>query len=296
MTRISQAALNRNVLFYNQGNLGRSAELQQQLASGKRINRMSDDPTSAKRSLGFRIEQFELERFQNNISRTLAFQQATDSTFTGMTEIIDEAKAVAVRGSNATEDAASRQVLAQQVDGYIQRTIDLGNTVHDGRYIYAGAAVLTEPFALSADGSRVDYMGDLDTFEVDISPSSRSEVNANGHELFKQEVDVFAAMIELRDALNADDPEAIRESITALDAAQVHIGNQQGALGAQVQRVELTREQLSDAVINLGELISAEEDVDLAETISNLQIAEVALQAGLNAGARVLQPTLLEFL
>ena len=65
---------------------------------------MSDDPISGRRALVFRVQRFELERYQENIAKTLSFQESTDTVFSRMSEIIDEAKALALRGVNASED------------------------------------------------------------------------------------------------------------------------------------------------------------------------------------------------
>ena len=296
MTRVANISLSRNVLLSNQRNLLQVADLRQQLASGKRVNQMSDDPISGRRALVFRIQQFELERYQENIAKTLTFQEATDLVFSRMSEIIDEAKGLAVRGVNASEDAQSRGIMAQSIDGLLDRMVDLGNTVHDNRYIFAGAAVKTEPFATNADRSGVAYAGDLDDFEVSISQTTRVAVNLNGHSLFKQEVDVFDVFVKVRDALNDNDPEGLENLLDSLDSVQNHIASKQGELGSRVQRIELTSTQIDNTLIHLGELISIEEDVDLAETISKLQLAEVTLEAGLNSGARAVRSTLLDFL
>lgn len=296
MTRVANISLSRNVLLANQRTLSHTADLQRQLASGKRVNQMSDDPISGRRALVFRVQEFELERYQENIAKTLSFQQSTDSVFSRMGEVIDEAKAIALRGVNASEDAGSRQVMARSIDGLLERMVDLGNTVHDGRYIFSGAAVLQQPFALSEDRSAVAYQGDLDDFQVAVSQTTRVPVNLNGHSLFKSEVDVFAAFAEIRDALDNNDPQGVEELLADLDKVQQHLSGKQGELGSRVQRVELTRAQIDSALINLGELISIEEDVDLAETISALRVAEVTLEAGLNAGARVVRPTLLDYI
>ena len=294
MTRVANISLSRNVLLSNQRNLAHTSQLQQQLASGKRVSKVSDDPISGRRSLIFRTQHFEIERYQENIAKTLSFQESTDAVFSRMIEVVDEAKTLALRGVNASEDAQSRAVLAQSIDGMLERMVDLGNTKHDGRYIFSGTAVLTQPFAIAND--TVVYQGDLDDFQVSISHSTRVAVNLNGHSLFKQEEDVFAIFSRVSKALRENDPEEVEALLDNLDQTQHHLAGKQGELGSRIQRVELTRTQLEFASVNISELISAEEDVDLAETISKLQVAETTLQAGLNAGARVLRPTLLDFL
>ena len=70
----------------------------------------------------------------------------------------------------------------------------------------------------------------------------------------------------------------------------------QGELGGRMQRLELSRNQLERARLHLGEIISREEDVDVAETIMQMQSAQVALEAGLQTAAQVIQPSLVDFL
>lgn len=266
------------------------------MASGKKVRIMSDDPIAGKRIIGYRIDMFQSERYRENIEKTMAFQGVTDTTLNRMTEIMDEVKGLAVRGANASEDAASRRALGQSVDALLNRMVDLGNTVHDGRYIFAGTDVLNRPFDINENGQRVDYAGNLDDFEVDIGPAARATVNENGHALFKQEIDVFDGFIQLRDALNADDPDEVQRLITNMDNAHRHLVDLHGSLGSRIERVELSRVQLEEAEVNISRLLSDEQDADLAETIMELQNTEVALQAGLQAGARVIQPTLLDFI
>jgi len=296
MARITNSELSRNVLAANQGNLARVARLQEQLASGKRLLRPSDDPVAARQGLRLRVESFQTGKFLDNITKTTAFVDATDIAFSEISGLFDDVKQVAVQGANGTQDAASRAALASQVDAQLTRLVDLANTSHDGRFLFAGAATTTPPFAASSDGSRVAYRGDLDTFAVQISPTSTATVNRNGHALFKQDNDAFQALIDLRDALRADDPAEVSRLIDDIDAAHDQVNQAHGALGGEGQRLEATRNQLEQARIVLDRLVSDAEDVDLPSAIADLQLTQTALEAGLNVGARVIVPTLLDFL
>ncbi|TVR14855.1 MAG: flagellar hook-associated protein 3 [Planctomycetota bacterium] len=296
MSRVTSMMVTRNVLGANQANLNRVASLQHQLATGKRLAQLSDDPISGRRAMTFRVQYNEMDRYLANIDKTLAFQQASESAVTGMVDIAEEAKALALKATNGSEDAASRSAMARTMDGLLQRMVDLGNATHDGRYIFAGTAVFDKPFDLTADGNGVLYQGDQDDFQVSISKGNRATVNLNGAKVFQQDHDVFKALIDVRNAMAANDPEAVEEHLAALDGVHAHLGDTLGALGSSIRRVELTQQQIEAQKVNLSELISKEEDVDLAETISRLQMAETTLEAGLNAGARVLRPTLLDYI
>lgn len=296
MARVSLLNLNRNVLAGTQKNLSRVADLQSQLASGKRIQIMSDDPVGGRRSLVSRIEKFEGQKHLDNIQKSIQFMDATDASMNEMIDLFASAKELAVEGANATQDASSRKALAQGVSAHLDRLVDLSNTVHDGRFIFAGTESLTKPFELNADGSDVTYSGNLDTYKVEVGFSAQVQINQSGFDLWKRETDIFEVLVDLRDALQDNDPEAVTGIIDRIDSASGHIVSLQGEQGGRAQRLELAQRQLEEAQINLGEIISSFEDVDMAETILDLQNAQVALEASLQTGARVVQPTLLDFL
>lgn len=296
MERITSESMNRTVLANNQRTLARLATYQEQLSSQKRVNKVSDDPVAAKRAMRYRAEELASGKYLDNIDKSLAYMNATDSTFSEMASALDQVKALAVQGANGSQDAASRRALSQSVDSYLTRMVDLANSVHDGRYIFGGTATSDTPFARNQADTAVDYSGNLDSFSVQVGFNATVEVNQDGFSLFKEPNDVFDTLIQLRDALKANDQSAVSGLIDAVDAAHEQVVNVQGAMGGRMQRLELTRNQLESSKVQLGELISQAEDADLPSVISNLQMTQVALEAGLQAGARVLQPTLLDFL
>lgn len=298
MDRVTNAALSRNVLNSTQSTLARLASYQEQLASGKRINQVSDDPVGAKTVMRYRAESFNAGKYLDNIDKGTAFMSATDSALSEMGSLMDQIKDLAVQGANGSQDASSRKVLAQSIDSHLTRLIDLANTVHDGRYIFAGTATAQEspPFALAADGGSVSYGGNLDDFSVQIGPTATVQINQNGHQLLQGSTDVFGSIIKLRDALASNDGGQVNALLTDVDAAATQINDVHGSMGGRLQRLELARSQLEDTQASLDELASQIEDVDLTDVITRMQLTQVGLEAGLQAGTRVLQPSLLDFL
>jgi flagellar hook-associated protein 3 FlgL len=296
MDRIATTSLNRNILNANQAALGRLSELQLQLATQKRISKPSDDPVGIRHSMRLRAESLKSADYEANIDASLGWLDTSDSTFSEMTGLLQGVKGIAVQGGNDTLDANARRALGTSVDNALKRMVDLANAGYDGRYVFAGAATTTKPFALAADGQSVAYVGAQEDFSIEIGPTSTMAVSQVGSALFQEPNDVFQALIDLRDALNDDDAPAVRASIGAIDAAHDQVATHHGILGGRHQRLEMTQSQLAEVQINLDELISRIEDVDLPEVISRFQSGQVALQAGLEAGARVSQQTLLDFL
>jgi len=106
----------------------------------------------------------------------------------------------------------------------------------------------------------------------------------------------FTAIMDLRDALNADDGAAIRGSLADVDAASREMGLVEGRLGALARRVELTASRLTDERIELEGLFSQVVDANFAETVVRLQQQQNALEAALKAAAQVLPLSLANFL
>ncbi len=294
--RVTGQGLSSSILADNQRTLARLATYQLELSSTKRINVVSDDPVGARQAMRYRAQTLETGKYLDNIDKSTAFMNASDSAMGQMSQVMDSIKALAVQGANGSQDAAGRQSLAQSASSLLGQLVDLGNTVHDGRYIFAGTATGTPPFALSSDGSAVTYAGNLDSFAVQVGPSTSVPVNQNGFSLFMGTTNVFASVIQLRDALTGNDPGRITGLITDLDAAHGQVNNVQGALGGQEQRLQLAQNQLTTTKTNLGDLLSKTEDVDFPAVISQMQLAQTALQAGLQAGAKVMKPTLMDYL
>ena len=294
--RVTGQGLSSSILADNQRTLARLATYQLELSSTKRINQVSDDPVGARQAMRYRAQTLETGKYLDNIDKSTAFMDASDSAMGQMAQVMDSIKTLAVQGANGSQDAAGRQALAQTASSLLSRLVDLGNTVHDGRYIFAGTATGTPPFALSGDGSAVSYQGNLDSFSVQVGPSTSVPVNQNGFDLFMGSTNVFSTVIKLRDALTANDPDTVSGLISGLDTASAQVTNVQGALGGQEQRLQLAQNQLETTKTNLGDLLSKTEDVDFPAVISQMQLAQTALQAGLEAGAKVMKPTLMDYL
>jgi flagellar hook-associated protein 3 FlgL len=296
MQRTTSLAISNAVMLDNQRTLSRMATYQEQLSSGKRINRVSDDPVQARSALRYRAESVQTGKFMDNIGKGQALLTTADNALSEMGKAMDEAKQLAVQGANASQDAASRATLATSVDSLLERMVDLANSVHDGRYVFAGTATTTKPFAIATDGETVSYQGNIDTYKVQIGNDSTVDLNRDGHTLFQGDVDVFGSLVALRNALKDNDPTAVADLITQVDAGQAHLSNIHGAMGGTETRLELASNQLQSAKNSLDSLTSQAEDVDFAKTLSDYQMAESSLTAGLQAAAKVIRSTLLDYL
>jgi flagellar hook-associated protein 3 FlgL len=92
------------------------------------------------------------------------------------------------------------------------------------------------------------------------------------------------------------DPTKLPADLAALDAATNNIQDAVSDVGARYNRVTQLRQTSDDKVLNLKTSLSTVEDIDLPKTITELQMQQVSYQAALGATAKVIQPSLIDFL
>ncbi len=279
-----------------QTTLARLATYQEQLSTGLAVNQPSDNPAAARQGMNIQAQIDANAGFIANANQAGAFMTDTDSAMTQINALMTQVDQAAVQGANGTEDASSRQALGQSVDAMLTQLVSLANTQSNGRYVFAGSATDTTPFVASADGQSVAYQGNLDTMTLQIGTDSTIPINTNGAAVFTSPVNVFGTLIQLRNALNNNDPTTVSALIGNVSSAATQIQDAQGALGGSEQRVTLAQNQLQGAQSTLNTLLGQTIDADLPSTVSEMQQAQTALQSGLEAAAKILTPSLLNYL
>lgn len=293
--RITNNMLVRNVNRNIYNNLERMDKLNRQLSSTKRISIPSDDPAAVARSLSLRAAVADAEQFETNLSDAKAWLIATDSALRGAEDVLRRAKELAVKGSNpmAPED---RQAIGYEIDQLIDQMVTIANTNHEGRHVFAGYQTLKPPFERSGD--TIIFSGDDGNIDFKIGPQQQLTANLNGGEVFgvdEAEANrVFKVLIEVKQHLeNGDSPNSCLDEI---DAARDNILKFHSEVGAKMNRVELAELHMGELKMNYQKLQSENEDADIPAVILDLKTSELVYRASLGAGARVIMPTLMDFL
>ncbi len=121
-------------------------------------------------------------------------------------------------------------------------------------------------------------------------------VNVSGREVFSKDVDIFGSLIQLRDALERGDTATISSSIDKIDSSLDQVLGVLGDVGARINRLNFTDQRLEDEILRTSFTLSKIEDTNIAEAILNFETEKSALEAALAAGARIIQPSLINFL
>lgn len=291
--RVTQTMLSNDMLRNLRTSYSKMQELQDQLSTGRRINRPSEDPMGTAQSMYFRTKIFEVETFQRNTNEAVNWMEMTDQALSKGNSVLMRIKELMVQASSDSWGTHSREAIAQELEQLKEHLGDVANTKLNDRYIFAGKETDKPPYQNGA------YVGtNPDSIEVEIIEGSYFAINTNGSEVFSQGRGVFnvidSMISDLRDyTKTATD---ISQHLGDLEEQVDYMVSAHSGLGARMTRVDQAIERLEVQKLSFQKYLSRNEDADLAKTITELTTQENIHRAALGAGARIIQPTLMDYL
>lgn len=297
MTRITQRMMSDASLVSIQTSLSRLSKTQEQITTGKVLNRPSDSPTDTTTAMRLRASIAQQKQFARNAQDGQGWLNLADSTLQGVNSLVSRARDLALQGANASNATpAAREALAAEVDQIRQSVLASANTTYLDRPLFGGVTGGPVAFAQDATGT-VPYAGTPGTVDRAIGPNASVPVNVDGPTAFGADgSSVFDDLAALSTALRAGDTAGISNALGTLKASQDRIQAAVSDVGARESRVDKAVDTANDAVLALTTQLSGVEDVDIAKATVDMQTQQVAYQAALAVTAKVVQPSLLDFL
>lgn len=306
--RISSRQIVDNVLVNLQRNYARLDRLQNHLSSGKQVIFPSDDPAAA--TTAMRLHSFVLENQQylKNAQAAVGWLTATDSALQDVVATLHRARELTVNAARGDLPDDARQALAAEVDQLIRHLVQVANTTHGGRYIFGGTQTQRPPYKLvEGNGGfvdRVEFNGDDGQVSYEIGPGVTQAVNVPGSVPFDHQGQpgtvtsgLFNLLIDIRKHILAGDVGALSGAdLGQLDQVLDRVLQAISQVGARQDGFELIARRLQGQEVNLRDLLSQAEDLDVPRAIVELKMQENVYRLALASGARIIQPTLLDFL
>jgi len=306
-TRITSSMTTRSVL----SDLNRIAAQQdltrRQMSSGKAITKPSDDPYGAARAMSLRTDLAGVKQHQRNVDEAQSWMSVTSTTLSSITDLAQKARELTVQGATDTLSQSGRDAIADQIDQLIAGMKQEGNATYDGRYVLGGSRTNTPPYdsTLTKTDPSVTpndaYSGDAASQLREIGPGVTIAVNVHGDEVLGGASGSSGNLLGvLRDiathlrsgdtaALGGGDIKAVSDQIDNLLAVQARVG-------AGMNRLDTASSRLAQIEESTTSMLSNTEDADMAEVITNYSTQQAVYQSALNAGARIVQTSLLDFL
>lgn len=274
------------------------AARQRELASGRRLNAVSDDPFGAASAITQRSELAKLDSYVRASDSVQAKLAIADSVLSDVVTQVTAALSSATGAVSTATTTEQREAIAIVLEGIRDIVFADVNTQLRGTFLFAGAATTTQPYTKNPAGAVSSYRGDHTAVSVDIDQGAAVLVSFSGDALLRgsETNDVFVEFDQLIAAIRANNQPAIDAGTQALDrqldratAIQTRVGTDLNRLTNQRSKLEVRR------VDGLGRL-SRFEDVNLVDAITGLQEAETAHQTAIRAIGTRLSLSLFDFL
>jgi flagellar hook-associated protein 3 FlgL len=295
-TRITQGVINTNLIRNLGTNLKRMDNYQNQLSTGRRINKPSDDPVGLSFALRYRSELSANDQYQANVNSATSWLDFTDSTLNKSNEVFQRLRELTVQAANGSNPPSALEAIQSEVTQLYSEMVSIGNSEFNGKHIFNGQKTDIPPYTdATAAADQTDPLG----IQFEIGAGVKIPVNITGQQVFGDPTDsdnTFKVMQDLITSLGSGDFNGIETALGKIDSRVDKFLAVRSDIGAKMNRVDLSSGRLADINANLQLLQQGVEDADVAETITNLKTSENVYQSTLSVGAKIIRQSLIDFL
>jgi len=164
--------------------------LQEQAATGSRINRASDDPSAAYRVLGLNSQKRTLEGYMDTIGQTMSTLEMSLTIIGDMISALADAKVQVSQVASGIYGEEGRATVAEGIDSILEQMVSLANTQHMNEYLFGGGATGSLPYSVTrTDGkiTSVTYQGSYEDRQVEVAAGVESSAFYIGDEMFRSD-------------------------------------------------------------------------------------------------------------
>lgn len=289
--RVSNAMMANNIQNYLFKHTETLLSIQEKIASGKRINRPSDDPIGMGQALGYKKNISRLDQFNDNIDQAKLHIDKVEDILAGVTDLLSEAKKIA-----ADLHPNMRVMMADQLVVIREQVLQLANSKNNGNYIFAGNLTNAQPF----DSTTGAYSGDDGTKNYLIGDGLELDIEADGSQMFETGgVSVFDVLSTLEAELrlgDAADADVISAQIPVLADAVDTLNTTRAVNAGKYQRLDATENHNKVFKVNVQDLLSRTEDTDVVEAAIDLKVQQTAYESTLATAAQIVRPSLIDYM
>jgi flagellar hook-associated protein 3 FlgL len=295
ITRVTQRMMTQQSLDSVDNGLVRMSKAQEQLSTGKRINRPSDDPTGTSTAMKARAGVADNQQYQRNASDGIGWLTTIDTTLQTANNSVQRAYTLALQGANTADlSQTSANALADEIDQIRSGLIDSANATYLGRPVFGG----TTSGDVAYDDSGA-YVGDTGSVTRRVGPETVVRVDSSGPSVFGPDssgASVFDDLAALSSSLRSMSTSGIQAGVASMQTDLGRISAAEASEGARYNQISTASDNASAQVLALQKTQTDVEDIDVAQATINLETQQTAYQAALAATSKSVQRSLLDYL
>ncbi len=272
-------------------NLRRLQKIEKQITNGKKINKPSDDPIGLVDCIRLTSRLEENRLYQGNVKDAKSLLSTTDEALGTLGNALNSVYELTIQGANSTLSEEDLLTIKDEVDQIIEEVKVIANTTFGDKYIFGGTNTTQPPY----DGT-TPWNDNVDPINYEISRGIVIPVNITAQEVFKEK-----GLLESLQNISQHLADGDVTSLGGSDLADLQENIEQvltcrSQTGARVNRLDLTMTRLEEQEINFETLLSDVQGVDIAEAAVKLQVQQDVYNSALAVGARIIQPSLIDYL
>ncbi|MGH4050353.1 MAG: flagellar hook-associated protein FlgL [Clostridium sp.] len=328
--RITNKMLSNNFLRDMNTNLNNLSKIQNQMASGNQINKASDDPVKAAKIMQMNSDINSNDQYNANIKNTTNWLDVTDGTLDKFGVAITRINELLISSGNAN-DASSQSAIKDEINQKVEELAGLLNTNFDGKYIFGGTRGTNKPvdaatkdilgnaklmyakvgggeldisnLSDSTDLGTIDYNQINSKLQVEVSQGVTMDYNVTASQVINYgdgDNNLMKLLGNITSHLGSTEPTEIKklanEDLTGIQAVMTNVLKLRSEVGAKQNRMESAESRNTDQNLNMIEIRSSIEDINITEKAMEFATMQTIYLASLQTSAKVIQPTLLDYL
>jgi len=280
-------------------------KLQEQMTSGKKVNRPSDDPVAVMKGMGYRVQVDKVMQFKRNLGEVNNYLDSTDDALTQVGSALKRANELMVNASTGSMTQEDREAILEEIKQLRETAKDLANTKTGEKYIFSGTKTGTPLY----DKNPVPGQGpvrDADGYptaapdtpfekgiEIEVFDGVKMTVNTDAAQMFKE---IDAMFAEIEQAINDGESPELDRFITTTQEQMDKLLMKQAEVGALQNRADMMENRLGTQEGIAKKQMSQNEDIEIEVVITEMVTQEALHRAALSVGAKIIQPSLVDFL
>ena len=329
--RITNRMMSNNYLSNMRRNLSNLNTINNQLSTGKLINRPSDNPYKTARSMQLTTSINTNSQYKSNIDDATNWLDATDDALSSLTNVLQRVRELMVSSGNAAYGSDESKSINKEINERVSEIAQILNSNFDGRYIFGGTKTTSKPVEsvksdttgnytikfVDKEGNPIDInSSDIDQvrqtealsskLNVEVSKGVEIDYNITAMEILRfrsdsgNNIDAISLFTDIQNNLSStnasDRSKVVNENLSDLDSLISNILNKRAEVGAKQNRMESALSKNEDETLSMTDVLSKTEDVDYTEKTIEYYMAQTTYTAALQVNAQILPKTLLDYL
>jgi flagellar hook-associated protein 3 FlgL len=301
--RVTNSIITRNSQSRLQSNLQGLDRVRDDISSGIRLRKMSDNPTSGGELVRIGSSMRALSQFKRNVDSGVARASAEENVLDQLTNALTRGIELGIGQASGTANAQSRLIVKAEVDQLINFASNLGNTRIGDEYLFGGNRAGEAPFTtpapaigsfsgLTLAGNPVNPSGNI---TLEIGDNIFVTPTHNGTQVFL-DTDALEALRALSTALGNNDPPAIQAAADRITTANSNVQSLIGTQGARINELEMATVNLNLMELDLKTFRSDLRDTEVDKAMIELVCKQTLYQAAMGATSRILGLSLANYL